>query len=122
MKILVDMNLSPGWIDYLVEAEFEAVHWSQVGAGNAHDSDVMKWAASHDHVVLTSDLDFGAILAATQNRRPSVLQLRSDILTPQAIGPAVLVAIRQTHRELSEGAIVSIDAARARLRLLPLRM
>jgi len=120
MKILVDMNLSPSWVDFLVEAEFVAVHWSQVGASDAHDSEVMQWAARHGHVVLTSDLDFGAILAATQDRRPSVLQLRSDILTPHVIGPAVLAAIRQTHQELSEGAIVSIDAARARLRVLPL--
>jgi predicted nuclease of predicted toxin-antitoxin system len=80
----------------------------------------MQWAARHHHVVLTSDLDFGAILAATRDRRPSVLQLRSDVLTPQAIGPAVLAAIGQLHRELSEGAIVSIDAARARLRVLPM--
>jgi predicted nuclease of predicted toxin-antitoxin system len=121
MKILVDMNLSPRWVDFLVEAAFEAVHWSKVGAGDAHDSDVMRWAVEHDYIVLTSDLDFGAILAATRGRRPSVLQLRSDILTPNSIGPAVLAAIRQTQEELSSGALVSIDAARARLRMLPLR-
>jgi hypothetical protein len=33
----------------------------------------------------------------------------------------VLAAIRQTQEELSSGALVSIDAARARLRMLPLR-
>jgi predicted nuclease of predicted toxin-antitoxin system len=108
-------------VDFLVEAAFEAVHWSKVGAGDAHDSDVMRWAVEHDYIVLTSDLDFGAILAATRGRRPSVLQLRSDILTPNSIGPAVLAAIRQTQEELSSGALVSIDAARARLRMLPLR-
>jgi predicted nuclease of predicted toxin-antitoxin system len=121
MKILVDMNLSPRWVDFLVETGFEAVHRSKVGAGDAHDSDVMRWAAEHDHIVLTNDLDFGAILAATRDRRPSVLQLRSDILTPGAIGPAVLAAIRQMQEELVSGALVSIDAARARLRVLPLR-
>ena len=121
MKILVDMNLSPAWVDFLEANEIEAVHWSQVGAGDASDSAVMQWAVSHDQIVLTSDLDFGAILAATQDRRPSVLQLRSDLLTPQSIGPSVLAAIRQTNQELVEGAIVSIDAARARLRVLPLR-
>jgi predicted nuclease of predicted toxin-antitoxin system len=121
MKILVDMNLSPGWIDFLVEAGFEAVHWSKVGAGDASDREVMQWAAKYSHVVLTCDLDFGAILAATQGRRPSVLQLRSDLLTPEFMGPAVLSAIHQVQHELSSGALVSIDAARARMRLLPLR-
>jgi predicted nuclease of predicted toxin-antitoxin system len=121
MKLLVDMNLSPRWVDFLVAAGFEAVHWSTIGAGNAHDSDVMRWAVERGHVVLTSDLDFGAILAATGDRKPSVLQLRSDILTPDSIGSAVLAAIRQTREELSNGALVSIDAVRARLRVLPLR-
>jgi predicted nuclease of predicted toxin-antitoxin system len=121
MKILVDMNLSPGWVDFLIEAGFEAAHWSKVGASDAKDSDVMQWAATYSHVVLTCDLDFGAILAATQGRSPSVLQLRSDLLTPEFIGPAVLAAIHQAQQELSNGALVSIDTARARLRLLPLR-
>ena len=121
MKILVDMNLSPGWVNYLVGAGFEAVHWSKVGSVDAHDSDVMRWAAEYGHTVLTSDLDFGAILAASKGRAPSVLQLRSEILSPDSIGPAVLAAIRETQEELSSGALVSIDVARARLRMLPLR-
>ena len=37
MKILVDMNLSPGWVDFLIEAGIEAVHWSKVGASDAND-------------------------------------------------------------------------------------
>jgi predicted nuclease of predicted toxin-antitoxin system len=120
MKILVDMNLSPGWVGLLVDAGFEAAHWSRVGPGDASDAEVMRWAAEHEHVVLTSDLDFGSILAATRERRPSVLQLRSGSLAPAAVGSAVLAAIRQSHRELSEGALISIDAASARLRVLPL--
>ena len=85
------------------------------------DSDVMQWAVKHDHVLLTCDLDFGAILASTRSLRPSVLQLRSDILAPSAIGEIVLAAIRQSQQELSDGALISVDAVRARLRVLPLR-
>jgi len=121
MKILVDMNLSPSWVEFFVGSGLEAVHWSKIGAGDAHDSDVMQWAVQHSHVVLTSDLGFGAILAATRDQGPSVLQLRSDILTPDTMGSAVLAAIRQTREELSRGALVSVDIARARLRVLPLR-
>ncbi len=121
MKVLVDMNLSPGWANFLAEAGFEAVHWSDVGEGNAPDSELMQWAVEHGYIVLTADLDFGAILAATQGRGPSVVQVRSDVLTPRAIGGAVLAAIRQSQQELLDGALISVDAARARLRILPLR-
>jgi predicted nuclease of predicted toxin-antitoxin system len=121
MKLLVDMNLSPGWVSFLAEAGFEAVHWSDVGAGNAPDSELMQWAVEHGYVVLTADLGFGAILAATQSRRPSVVQLRSDILAPRAIGGAVVTAIRQARQELLDGALVAVEVTRARLRILPLR-
>jgi predicted nuclease of predicted toxin-antitoxin system len=120
MKFLVDMNLSPGWVGFLVEAGFEAVHWSNIGPVDAADSVLMQWAAEHGYIVLTNDLDFGAILAATQRRRPSVLQVRSDILAPDAIGQVVLMAIRQTRQALLDGAVLSVDASRARVRVLPL--
>jgi predicted nuclease of predicted toxin-antitoxin system len=121
MKVLVDMNLSPAWVSFLAESGFEVVHWADIGPDNSSDSELMQWAAEHDHIVLTADLDFGAILAATQRNRPSIVQVRSDILTPRSIGSVVLAAIRQTRQELLDGAIVSIDPGRARLRILPLK-
>jgi predicted nuclease of predicted toxin-antitoxin system len=121
MKFLVDMNLSPSWVNFLAEAGFVAVHWSTVGRGDAPDIELMRWAAEHDHILLTADLDFGAILAATQRRQPSVIQIRADIPTPATVGGSVLSAIRQTRDELALGAVVSVDAARARLRVLPFK-
>ena len=120
MNFLVDMNLSPNWVGFLTGAGFTAVHWSAEGAPNASDHELMQWAAQHEYIVLTADLDFAAILAATERRRPSVILVRSAILTPEALGNAVLTAIQQAKNELVAGAIVSVDAERARLRVLPL--
>jgi predicted nuclease of predicted toxin-antitoxin system len=120
MKILVDMNLSPDWVNFLATAGHEATHWSKIGSGSATDTELMAWAAENGFVVLTADLDFGAILAATKGRRPSVVQVRNDVLAPSVIGGIVTLALRQASQELSEGALVSIDASRARLRVLPL--
>jgi predicted nuclease of predicted toxin-antitoxin system len=121
MKVLVDMNLSPRWVGYLAGAGFQSVHWNSVGSPDATDGELMSWAAQHAYVVLTADLDFGAILAATQNSQPSVVQIRSDLLTPDAIGGSVVAALRQASEELSVGALVSVDAARARMRIIPLK-
>jgi predicted nuclease of predicted toxin-antitoxin system len=120
MKFLVDMNLSPLWVAFLGNAGFEAVHWSDVGAGDASDVQVLHWAAESHHVILTADLDFGAVLAAVGSKQPSVIQLRSDSLNPALIGPMVLTAVRQSREELLGGALISIDVARARVRILPL--
>jgi predicted nuclease of predicted toxin-antitoxin system len=120
MNFLIDMNLSPCWADFLNQAGFTAIHWSAVGSPNAPDRELMHWAAQREYIVLTADLDFAAILAATERRRPSVILVRSDILTPDRLGGAVLAAIQKTKEELVAGAIVSVDAERARLRVLPL--
>ena len=114
------MNLSPRWVSLLTDAGIQAVHWSAVGAMDAPDAQIMAYALANDFVVLTHDLDFSAILAATQGGKPSVVQLRADDVSPDVIGRQVLVAMRQMETELQEGALVTIDPGRARLRVLPL--
>jgi predicted nuclease of predicted toxin-antitoxin system len=64
MNLLVDMNLSPRWVEFLQEAGWKAVHWSAVGRAKAPDAEIAAYAAQHDFVILTHDLDFGAILAS----------------------------------------------------------
>ena len=121
MKLLVDMNLSPRWVSVLAEAGIAAAHWSTLGANNAPDSEIMAYASQNDYVVLTHDLDFGAILAATQREKPSVVQIRAEDVRPEVIGKQIVIALRQMAMDLQEGALLTVDPKRTRLRLLPLR-
>lgn len=120
MKLLVDMNLSPRWIPVLTGAGIEAVHWSALGANNAPDSEIMAYARVSGCVVLTHDLDFGAILAATHGEKPSVVQIRADDVSPDVIGTQVIAALRQMASELEDGVLLTIEPTRTRLRVLPL--
>ncbi len=121
MRLLIDMNLSPRWVGLLNSAGFEAAHWSTFGAVDAPDKDIMAYAAAHGYVVLTHDLDFGSILAATQGEKPSVVQIRAVDVNPDVIGKQVSIALGQMVSELEEGALLTIDPNRTRLRVLPLR-
>jgi predicted nuclease of predicted toxin-antitoxin system len=120
MKLLVDMNLSPRWVDLLADAGIDAAHWSTLGAADAPDSEIMAFAKAKGYVVLTHDLDFSAILAATHGDKPSVVQIRSEDLSPDVIGRPVIDALRQMTAELEEGALLTVDPNRTRLRVLPL--
>ncbi len=120
MKLLIDMNLSPRWVKLLAGAGIEAAHWSEFGAANAPDSEIMEFAKSKGYVVLTHDLDFSAILAATHGDKPSVVQIRSEDISPDVIGKPVVEALRQMTAELEEGALLTVDLNRTRLRVLPL--
>ncbi|MGE0008103.1 MAG: DUF5615 family PIN-like protein [Parvibaculaceae bacterium] len=121
MKLLIDMNLSPDWVAVLTCADFEAHHWSTVGAADASDREIMAYARTNGHVVITHDLDFGSILAATGGDGPSVIQIRADDTSPGAIGGAVVRALCQMVAELIGGALLTIEPGRTRMRLLPLR-
>ena len=41
------------------------------------DSEIMAYASANDYIALTHDLDFNAILAATQGEKPGVVQSRT---------------------------------------------
>jgi predicted nuclease of predicted toxin-antitoxin system len=122
MKVLVDMNLSPQWASLLTGAGILAAHWATLGAANAPDSEIMAFAGANDYVVLTNDLDFSAILAATHGEKPSVVQIRAADLRVEAIGGQVIATLQRMADELGEGALVTIDPVRARMRVLPLRL
>ena len=120
MHILVDMNLSPQWVDIFENDGHAATHWTSIGEEDASDRTLMQWAKRHEHIVFTHDLDFSAILAASHAAGPSVVQMRMDDVLPSARSQLVLQVFRQFESELEEGAILSVDLDQARIRHLPL--
>jgi predicted nuclease of predicted toxin-antitoxin system len=120
MKFLIDMNLSPGWRSILQFEGWDSIHWSNIGGVSAPDHEIMEWALINGRVVLTHDLDFGAMLAATQASGPSVAQVRTQDVRPQVLSPLLISVLRQYEKELDPGALLVLDEARSRVRLLPL--
>lgn len=120
MKILVDMNLSPDWIPLLGAEGWEAQHWSMIGPGNAPDTELMRWAREHNHVVMTQDLDFPQLLYATRDSGPSVILLRMDDEFDPAARAHICAALAQAQFDLARGALLTISGSRARLRRLPI--
>ncbi len=120
MKLLVDMNLSPAWVESLRAGGWEATHWSLLGNPRSPDTEIMRFALAHDWTVFTNDLDFGALLAHTRAGKPSVFQVRARDVSPGHLTPLVLQVLRQFQGELASGALVTVDEASQRVRLLPL--
>jgi predicted nuclease of predicted toxin-antitoxin system len=114
------MNLSPEWIPFLKRHGWESVHWADVGDRKAADEGIMRWAESNGHIVFTHDLDFGTLLALTRQKGPSVIQVRSQDVSPSFLGPHVILALQQFQQVLSKGAILVVEEDNTRVRLLPL--
>ena len=100
---------------------FECFHWGQVGDSRASDALIMEWARQNGAIVVTHDLDFSAMLAASKDASPSVIQIRlQDVLSEQFIG-VLVESLRHFSEMLDKGAIVVVDEKGQRARALPLR-
>lgn len=114
------MNLSPRWVEVFLDSPIEAVHWSQIGAYDATDHELMAYACAHKFVIMTHDLDFSAILAASGASIPSVVQIRSANVAPDEWGARILALLLEHEALFDSGALITVDTDRNRVRLLPL--
>ncbi len=56
-----------------------------------------------------------------QEAGPSVIQIRTQDVTPEAIGSLVLNALGKHKDALDQGALLSIQAQTSRVRILPIK-
>ena len=121
MRLVIDMNLSPEWVEVFADVGIDATHWSMIGPANAPDTEIMAWASRHECVVFTHDLDFATILRLTAALKPSVVQIRAEDVRPSTMGKYVCSAILQTTADLQLGALITIDPRKNRISMLPLQ-
>lgn len=114
------MCLSPAWLEYFATQEIEAQHWSDIGDPRASDRSIMDFARRNGMVVFTHDLDFGGILALRHAAGPSVIQVRSEDPVPPVVGVLVASAIVEHAEHLINGALLTVEPDRMRVRILPI--
>jgi len=120
MKFLVDVNLSNKWLSFLRGAGHESTYWTDVGGEADADESLMNWARANDAIVLTCDLDFGAMLAASGAEKPSVVQLRPGRHRPELLMGRLQIALKMYQRHLESGVLLTIDLGNSRVHKLPL--
>jgi predicted nuclease of predicted toxin-antitoxin system len=98
----------------------ESLHWSAIGEPDSLDKEILAWAAINSYVVFTHDLDFGTLLAANKTTCPSVIQIRTQDVSPAALLTTVTLAIEQFKDYIENGALITIDKRRARVKILPI--
>ena len=120
MTLLIDMNLSPEWAEFLKASGLEAVHWSRLGEANATDQEIFARARVEGWTILTQDLDFSQILFETAVSGPSTILLRLGDELSLETRQRVAKIIRHCQSEIVSGALLVIDEHKARLRKLPI--
>ena len=122
MRFLLDQNQSPLLVGELTVAGHDAVHVRDLGMSRATDRVILAYAVKDQRIVLSSDTDFGELLAMSNAALPSVVLLRrqGDRRAAQ-IASLVLANLEAVSEDLAAGAIVVLETDRVRVRHLPLR-
>lgn len=122
MKFLVDAALSYVLANLLTEAEYDAVHVRHYDMTKAPDIEIFERAKIESRIIIRVDTDFSALLALTNSAKPSVILLRWPMLRRAEEQAAVIKAnLSGIEVDLENGAVVTIEENRVRVRLLPIR-
>jgi predicted nuclease of predicted toxin-antitoxin system len=116
------MGISPRTVDFLQHLGLEAVHLQQQGLHKLNDSDILEKAHKEGYILLTHDLDFGDLLAASGAHLPSVVIFRLRNMRPEHVNNHLINIISQYSKALEHGAVITVTEGRLRMRDLPLRI
>src|SRR5687767_7631523 len=98
------MNLSPEVAARLVELGHDAIHVLDLGAGAEPDDRVAELARVENRHLVTTDLDFGDLLALTESDRPSVIVIRLRDPRPDTVIRRLRTVLATCGEALATGA------------------
>ena len=120
MRLLVDEALQDAVAHRLSEAGHDVSHVRMLGLAGRTDDEVMALALDENRLLVTTDTDFGTILALTGAAGPNVLLLRGIGDSVAERVAAILDVLPRIGHELSQGAVVVLEEDRYRIRYLPI--
>jgi predicted nuclease of predicted toxin-antitoxin system len=120
MKFLADMGISPATVAFLIAEGYDAIHLLDQQLGRLPDVDIFEKARQESRIILTHDLDFADILAATQALLPSVIIFRLRNMKPKNVNQTLRAILSQHQADLTHGAVISVTEGQIRRRQLPL--
>lgn len=92
----------------------------EIGLARAADRDILALAKRDRRTVLTHDLDFGDLLAASGDALPSVILFRLPDMRPKTVNRYIDAVLAQHTADLDAGSFLSVGERRVRVRALPI--
>lgn len=120
MRFLADMGISQRIVTWLTEQGHHAVHLRDQGLQRLEDRDIFVKAFQEARILLTWDLDFGEILALSEAQIVSGVIFRLHNTRSGHVIQRLERVLTESSQDLEEGAIISVEERRHRVRLLPI--
>ena len=85
MKFLADMGISLKSVSFLNDSGHDAKHLHDQNLYRLSDADILVKAKKEGRILLTHDLDFGDLIAASGANLPSVIIFRLRNMQPKQV-------------------------------------
>lgn len=119
MNFFSDHDVYGQTIKFLRSHGHHVIRAQDVGLAGAKDSEILRYAAHHDLILLTRDKDFGALVFQRQAHSKGIIFLRIYPRTIEAVHQQLLSLLNNfTETELHQYFVV-IEDNHYRMRLLP---
>jgi predicted nuclease of predicted toxin-antitoxin system len=120
MRFLADMGVSQQVVEWLRTNGHDAVHLRDEGLQRLPNGEIFQKAGREQRIVLTFDLDFGEILAASGGEVVSVILFRLRNTRSGFVIQRLDDVLNHSSADLAQGAIVIVEDGRHRVRSLPI--
>ena len=99
---------------------FDVIHTGECGLSTATDTEILEASRRQDRLIVTLDSDFHTIVALAGWVKPSVIRVRIEGLRAPEMTHLIIETIKLCEQDLENGALVSVEEDRVRLRRLPI--
>ena len=120
MRFLADMGVSLRVVEWLRSSGHDAIHLREEGLQKLPNGEIFQKAIREERIVLTFDLDFGEIVAASGGRSVSVILFRLRNTRADFVVQRVKIVLDQSTEELAQGAVVLVEDGQHRVRRMPI--
>jgi predicted nuclease of predicted toxin-antitoxin system len=107
VRFLADMGISPYTVDELRKQGHDAIHLVEQALKRLADEDILLKARAEERILLTVDLDFAQLSAASGEPFPSVILFRLGNVAREVLEVRLAEVLIQCERDLRMGAIIS---------------
>ena len=120
MRFLADMGVSQRVVTWLQEQGHDATHLRDEGLQKLENGEIFTKAFRESRIILTWDLDFTEIVALSGTRIVSAVVFRLMNTRSENVIRRLERVLAESAPDLEEGAIISVEESRHRVRLLPI--
>jgi predicted nuclease of predicted toxin-antitoxin system len=120
MQFLADMGVSLRVVEWLKSIGHDVTHLRDEGLQRLPNGEIFKKAYAEKRVVLTFDLDFGEILAGSNDLMVSVVLFRLHNTRNEHVIERLQSVLQSSLSDLESGAIIVVQEGRHRVRKLPI--